>query len=300
MEKKNEIDYQFVAVPLNLFYCLDNNLRSMLFCLVQLSSYNENEAKDKGHVWDGWFLGSTCTLTALSNLSENLVRVTLDTLYQKGIIDVQCVGKGKGMNTPPNRIKIYWERFKDYEKYSIRECIEDPRMAINTLNYKGSNYRPSYLGKRDVVVTETVMVDDEVNEVVDDAVLDTVKSEDNINSINNKDNKKNINNKDNLEYNTNIYNSNNSLIDLNYYILSNIDFFDKSVIVSQFGELINNISKIDDSMELLSQMTGINRFITEHQECLISWRLEELRTKVQNEISRRYQQLIAKTNTDSN
>ena len=189
---------------------------------------------------------------------------------------------------------------KDYEKYSIRECIEDPRMAINTLNYKGSNYRPSYLGKRDVVVTETVMVDDEVNEVVDDAVLDTVKSEDNINSINNKDNKKNINNKDNLEYNTNIYNSNNSLIDLNYYILSNIDFFDKSVIVSQFGELINNISKIDDSMELLSQMTGINRFITEHQECLISWRLEELRTKVQNEISRRYQQLIAKTNTDSN
>ena len=143
MEKN--IDYQFVAVPLNLFYCLDNNLRSMLFTLIQISTYKENEAIEKGKEWNGWFLSANRILADNSNLSENLVRVTLDTLYQNGIISIQSEGKGKGCNTPPNKIKINWERFKDFEKESIDDCIQDPRLAIETLEYSGSHYQPSYL-----------------------------------------------------------------------------------------------------------------------------------------------------------
>ena len=158
--EKKRIDYQFVAVPLNLFYCLDNNLRSMLFTLIQISTYKESEAIEKGKKWDGWFLAANSILAANSNLSENLVRGTLDTLYQKRIIDIQCDGKGKGKNTPPNRIKINLERFMDYENENLQDCIENPMLSIETINYKGSNYKPSYLKRNDEVTTDTVIEDD--------------------------------------------------------------------------------------------------------------------------------------------
>ena len=202
-DNKN-IDYQFVAVPLNLFCRLDNNLRSMLFTLIQLQTYYAES--------DGWFFRSNEDLKAQTNLSENLVRVTIDTLYREGLIDVQSVGKGKGSNSPSNRYKVHWERFKVYEKDDIEKCIKDPRLIIRTLDYKGSNYRPSYLDKTDdEVTTETVYVDGEVNSKVDDMVESLVKSEDNIYNIDNKeiiDNKKNVDNIDNIKNIDNSINNN--------------------------------------------------------------------------------------------
>lgn len=38
-DNENEIGYQFNAIPLNLMACCDLNCRSMLWTLVQLSSY---------------------------------------------------------------------------------------------------------------------------------------------------------------------------------------------------------------------------------------------------------------------
>ena len=72
VDDEKKIGYQFVAVPLNLFCRLDNNLRSMLFTLIQLQTYYSEE--------DGWFFRSNADLAAQSNLSENLVRITIDTL----------------------------------------------------------------------------------------------------------------------------------------------------------------------------------------------------------------------------
>lgn len=212
-EKKKEIDYQFVAVPLNLFYCLDNNLRSMLFTLIQMSTYKENDAIEKGKEWNGWFLSANRILADNSNLSENLVRVTLDTLYQNGIISILSEGKGKGNNTPPNKIKINWERFKDFEKESIEDCIQDPRLAIETLEYSGSHYHPSYLKQEKIVRAETVLIDDKVNVGANEMVMSGVKIEDNIYNI---DNKNDIDNIDNLN---NIENTDNSKsIEINYDI----------------------------------------------------------------------------------
>jgi hypothetical protein len=207
-------DCQFVKVPLHLFCRLDNNLRSMLFTLIQLSTYYAEE--------DGWFFRDCEDLQKQSNLSENLVRATLDGLYMKGLIDVKCEGKGKGRNTHPNFFKVNFERFKDYEKDDIEKCIKDPRLGINTPKYKGSHYHPSYLDKSDrVVVTETVVVEDAVNDKVDDEVSNVVenvvKSEDNIDNIynidnkENKDNIKNIDNKDNSKNINNIDINNNEI-----------------------------------------------------------------------------------------
>lgn len=206
---KKDIEYQFVAVPLNLFCRLDNNLRSMLFVLIQLQTYYADE--------DGWFFRSNEDLKAQSNLSENLVRVTTDMLYKEGLIDVESVGKGKGSNSPSNRYKVNWERFKDYEKDDIEMCIKDPRLEIKTPQYKGSHYHPSYLDKKDIeLTTETVIidaqvndkvndkVDDKVNDKVDDKVKKMVNIEDNIYNIKNDNN---IENKENTENKINIDNS---------------------------------------------------------------------------------------------
>ncbi len=220
LEKKN-IDYQFVAVPLNLFCRLDNNLRSMLFTLIQLQTYYAES--------DGWFFRSNEDLKAQANLSENLVRVTIDTLYKEGLIEVQSVGKGKGPNSPSNKYKVHLERFKDYEKDDIEKCIKDPRLSIETLKYKGSNYRPSYLDRHDDVVTaETTIVDDKVNTLVEKLV----KSEDNINNIYNLNNISNINNINNLENKNNIQildNKLNNNIEINYDIYKNRETWHKSL-----------------------------------------------------------------------
>ena len=217
--KDNKIDYQFVAVPLNLFCRIDNNLRSMLFTMIQLQTYYAEE--------DGWFFRDNYDLCKQSNLSENLVRITIDTLYKEGLIDVQSVGMGKGTNSPCNRYKVLWERFKDYEKDDIEKCIKDPRLEINTLKYKGSHYHPSYLDKNnDVVIADTTVVDDSVEDkvVVDDVVTNVVKVEDNINNISNIDNKDNKKNIDNLENKNNIQSSN-----INYDIYKDEITWNKSL-----------------------------------------------------------------------
>lgn len=136
IEKVN-VEYQFTALPTNLMACLDINCRSMLFTLIQLGSYYANS--------EGWFFRTNEDLRVESRLSENLVRATLSTLYNIGIVDVQTVGKGKSKT--PNKFKLNEEQFKDWEKYSLEDCIKHPDLHIETDNYKAKGWQPSYLNK---------------------------------------------------------------------------------------------------------------------------------------------------------
>lgn len=144
----------------------------MLWTLVQLSSYYADK--------DGWFFRTNEDLRVQSLLSENLVRATLSTLYNVGVIDVQTVGKGKSKT--PNRFKLHVERFSDWEKYSLEDCIKHPDLRIETDNYKAKEWQPSYLGKLDI---ETV------KDSVDIPISQPIPSqiEDNIENIDNKENK---------------------------------------------------------------------------------------------------------------
>lgn len=142
MESKDNVNvgYQFNAVPMNLIACCDLNCRSMLWTLVQLSSYYAAE--------DGWFFRTNEDLRTQSLLSENLVRATLSTLYNIGVIDVKTVGKGKSKT--PNKFKLLVERFADWEKYSPEDCIKHPDLRIETDNYKNKGWQPSYLEKLEI------------------------------------------------------------------------------------------------------------------------------------------------------
>lgn len=147
----------------------------MLWTLVQLSSYY---AKD-----DGWFYRSNDDLRAQTKLSENLVRATLSTIYKIGIIDVRTVGQGKSKT--PNKFKLNVQKFNDWEKYSLEDCIKHPELLIETDNYKASGWRASYLDKLD---SETDNNTVEVTVSLPTSLPTPTQSEDNIENIDNKDN----------------------------------------------------------------------------------------------------------------
>lgn len=170
-EEKVNAGYQFNAVPMNLNACCDMNCRSMLWTLVQLSSYYATE--------DGWFFRSNDDLRAQSLLSENLVRATLSTLYNIGVLDVQTVGKGKSKT--PNKFKLCVDRFANWEKFSHEDCIKHPNLRVETDNYKAKGWQPSYLKSLD-----TGTVTDAVEILTPQPILS--QSEDNRDNTNNKEN----------------------------------------------------------------------------------------------------------------
>lgn len=175
VNEKTEMGYQFTAIPINLYLCCDINVRSMLFTLVQLSSYYADN--------DGWFFRTNEDLRAESQLSENLVRATISTLYRLAIIDVQTVGKGKSKT--PNKFRLNVELFKEWEKYSIEDCTKHPDLRIETDNYKATDWQPSYL---------KLLILDTDRESIETPMLQSIPSQ----SEHYIDNVKNENNKDNI------------------------------------------------------------------------------------------------------
>lgn len=144
----------------------------MLWTLVQLSSYYADK--------DGWFFRTNDDLRAQSQLSENLVRATLSTFYRVGIIDVRTVGKGKSKT--PNKFRLNVERFKDWEKYSLEDCIKHPDLRVETDCYKTTGWQASYLNlQEDKTISDSV--------TVPMSTLTPPQSEDNIENTDNKENK---------------------------------------------------------------------------------------------------------------
>lgn len=133
--KKNEHKYQFTALPVNLTACLDNNCRSMLFTLLQLSSYYARE--------DGWFFRSNSDLQAQSRLSDKMVRAVISTFHRLGILEVKSVGQSRGAF--PNHFKLNTSKFAEWENLSIEDCIKNPSYAITLDDYKKKGWKPSYL-----------------------------------------------------------------------------------------------------------------------------------------------------------
>ena len=177
--KKNEHKYKFTAMPVNLTACMDNNCRSMLFTLLQLSSYFENRSKEENEVWDGWFFRSNADLQAQTRLSENLVRATISTLYRIGIVDVKLDVKSK--NQTPNRFKVNEAAMLTWEKYNIEDCIKNPDYAIMTDKYKEPGWKQSYLVKASETIPQSQPL--------------LPQSEDNIDNATNEENTPNTNNK---------------------------------------------------------------------------------------------------------
>ena len=190
MDKK--IDYNFTAVPTNLMLALDINCRTMLFTLCQLASYFEDK--------DGKFFRTNLDLSLESRLSQKLVIATVDTLYKHGIIDVESIGKGNGKYA--NYYRLNYEKFKEYEQYSMEE-LKNEELHINTVKgYNKKGYSPSYL-KNDSqdIHEESPTVPQELPDI--SHIIPQIT-----NNIDNIENKENVNNKEIKEDKSNsIYNN---------------------------------------------------------------------------------------------
>ena len=135
MTSNSNVGYQFTPMPKQLTHLLDVNLRSMLFALIDASNYFADD--------DGWFYRTNDQLQLDSALSKNLVNVTVDTLFQHSLIEVSCVGVGKGK--VPNNYRVNTESLKFFEQLDMNTDVHRPENQIRTLKYNGSGYHPSYL-----------------------------------------------------------------------------------------------------------------------------------------------------------
>jgi len=144
----------------------------MLFALIDLHNLYSNQ--------DGWFFRSNQDLQYDTDLSQNLVKVVLDTLYRAGIINVFSVGQGKGHTS--NRIHINFESFTKYEVYSFNDIRNNPDLHIKTLPYK-DHFSPSYCEK--VGDRESERVSEASSESIGEkmtTILDTLTSPDTSNT----------------------------------------------------------------------------------------------------------------------
>ncbi|MCR5463194.1 MAG: hypothetical protein K6F06_01465 [Bacteroidales bacterium] len=112
---------------------MDNNCRSTLFSLLQLSSYYEN----KNEAFDGWFYRTNALLEQETNLSKNVLSGALDSLYRAGIIDIIPQAKGKGKVQGARKYKVNYETFLKYQSIPFEECsCSHPDFGIVTSDYK--------------------------------------------------------------------------------------------------------------------------------------------------------------------
>ena len=225
---QTNIDYQFVKIPLNLFNCLDNNCRSVLFSLIQLSSYYATEEKD------GWFYRSNDDLGAQCNISKNVMDAALDALYINHVIDVIPCEKGQGKRQVGKRFKVLFESFKEFEKISIEDSIKNPEYRICTVDYKKNRVR-SYqlkLNSSSSSTSELTSIPTSSPTSSPTSELTSSQSDNNIYNIENKENTYNINNIEEI-YNYLIINKKSifeeGLDKLDYQLYSNstMDFLDR-------------------------------------------------------------------------
>ena len=244
-------DYQFVMIPQQLTSCLDANCGKMLNILLGLSSLLQKE--------DGWFYRSNKDLQLDTRLSENVVRATLDTLYRAGIINIDCIGKGRGHRT--NRILINFESFKVYEQYSFNDIRNNPDLWIETVKYK-DHFVPSYMRKCEKVSTSIESSEDKCEEICEckcEKVSTNTDTTDTSNTLNTKEN--NLINKEETMLVNLIEEKENLYDDSERNIITTIEEekkpctkeYLKTIYLNSFGELMSNYPGINYSLLLVKQ-----------------------------------------------
>ena len=124
MEKnEKQIEYQFIAAPLTLFYICDVYTYSLLLALIQKETYWKSKGKLSD---DGYFFMSIEEIGDVIYLdNRNDIRCTIEPLYINGIIDVRCTGVGRGAkNRVANEFKINYGKIKEYDEMSVFDIKE--------------------------------------------------------------------------------------------------------------------------------------------------------------------------------
>lgn len=143
METSNNINYSFIAVPTNLFFALDNNLRNALTVLLQLSSVFADQS--------GYFFRTNEDLQADLKMGKNLTIAVLESLYQYGLLQVKSVGFTKKGKRQVNFFRVNTERFKDFEQFHIYTITKNEELHLETVDYKAKGFKVTYTASTSTV-----------------------------------------------------------------------------------------------------------------------------------------------------
>ena len=247
MEKnEKQIEYQFIAAPLTLFYICDVYTYSLLLALIQKETYWKSKGKLSD---DGYFFMSIEEIGDVIYLdNRNDIRCTIEPLYINGIIDVRCTGVGRGAkNRVANEFKINYGKIKEYDEMSVFD-IKEFNIRIEKLK-RGTkvSYDKQELEEASKKVnTESTQdsiqhsVQDSI-QIVSKVVPTTIYNIDNLNKKEKIDNIDKIENKNNLNnIEDNIYNNRNKKDEV-----KEIANADTSIGLADANSFFNNSNKVE-------------------------------------------------------
>jgi len=157
------LNYNFIAVPTNLFFALDNNLRNALTVLLQLSSVFADS--------DGYFFRTNEDLQSDFKMGKNLTIAVLESLYQYGLLQVKSVGfTKKNGKRQVNFFRVNTERFKDFEQYHIYTITKNEELHLETVDYKSKDFKVTYTAttveNQDTTGNNPTSVDNPISEEI--------------------------------------------------------------------------------------------------------------------------------------
>lgn len=134
----SSINYNFIAVPTQLFILLDYRLKLVLTSMLQVSSALANT--------EGWFYYSIDDLKKLSGIkSDKTVRAAIETLYRLNLVEVKArtFENNIGKRTA-NYYRINFNEIEKYNELSVYECLNIEELHIPMLDYTKKDYKTTY------------------------------------------------------------------------------------------------------------------------------------------------------------
>lgn len=141
METNNtsrNINYNFIAVPTQLFILLDYRLKLVLTSLIQVSTALANS--------NGWFYYSKEDLKKLCGIkNDKTIIACLETFYRLNLLEVQArTFKNNVGSRTANYYRINFNEIEKYNEYSVYECMNIPELQIAMLDYTSKDYQTTY------------------------------------------------------------------------------------------------------------------------------------------------------------
>ena len=193
--------------------------------------------------------------------------------------------RGKERSSIASQFKLNFEAInnppKERMKFDFSKKAKPSETSINTVVIDTITDIDTNID-RDIVINEgtNTIIDKDIKK---DAEIDTNRSNDiEIEKVNDVVFENEISN--NSIYNI-LYNLD------KYFINSNLQTYDDIQVKSQLNEMINSFKHVKDIKQLIPILYKIFDYIKEHQDKFISWRVEELKDKIELIMNHRFKEL---------
>lgn len=157
LNNSKNVNYNFIAVPTQLFILLDYRLKLVLTSLIQVQSALANS--------QGWFFYSKEDLKKVCGIkNDKTIIACFETLYRLNILQVKSMTfqNNIGKRTA-NYYRINFNEIEKYNEYSVYECLNIPELQIAMLDYTSSDYKTTYTAQTESTIDTPTEVTSETS-----------------------------------------------------------------------------------------------------------------------------------------